>query len=157
MIFFRRLKKQTLLFWIFLSLITLLGAQSITLHIHTLGHAHNHELQSEHGLGNSLELVTQHSDKQSQIEHSHVSAPHLSNDSVHGSHDNQIVYEVDLSPDGVLKKVSNLVLNIIFLAAFLILILAEFSKPVFRYFRKTKLLLAWRYVLSPPLRAPPSQ
>ncbi|NOY70832.1 MAG: hypothetical protein GXP14_00395 [Gammaproteobacteria bacterium] len=140
--FFRQMNKKTLLLWSLLLSLSLLCAQSVKLHVHNLDHEHN-EFQS-------------HSHDTDEVQdHTHLSKAHFVHDTSHGNqHDG--VSEIDISPDGLLNKASS---SLVVIALFIFFFtLARFvSLPTFvQLFRKNKLIIQEHYVLSPPLRAPPS-
>ncbi|MCK5649430.1 MAG: hypothetical protein KAI22_11180 [Gammaproteobacteria bacterium] len=139
MILFRQIKKRTLFLWVLLLSTALLFAQSMTLHVHTF----DHEQEYSH---DSTEVA---------IEHIHLTEAHLSTDISHGDEHDQIMSEVDVSQDGLMKKVSS---NLIMLALFTIvltILTSHFYLRIFYRYRDNDAAIPWRYLLSPPLRAPP--
>jgi hypothetical protein len=118
------------------------------LHVHNLEHGHDEHLDYTH-VANESRNHAHFSN------HTHLSKAHYAHDRSHNSQHDGVVYEVDTSPDRVLKNVTN---NIFTLAVFLLLFtLVLFSPLRQRVYHHTKNLsaLSRRYVLAPPLRAPP--
>lgn len=120
---------------------SLLCAQGVKLHVHSLDHDHN----QQHS----------HIASEAVAEHLHLSDAHLSTDVSHGDHHDKVVAELDASPYGLLKKVSNSVLTLALFATFFVFFLSGFYQQTFRHRRDKSIILPWRYRLSPPLRAPP--
>lgn len=127
-----------MLLWSLLLILSLLCAQGVTLHIHNLGHEHT-------------ELHSLTPDINETNDHPYLSRAHFSHEAYH----DEVISEIDISPDGLLKKMAN---NLIVIALFIFLFTlarlvssAHFVRP----FRKKKLIIQEHYVLSPPLRAPP--
>lgn len=141
MTFFRQTKKHTLFLWILLLSTVLLCAQGVKLHVHSFGH--DHDQRHSHI---ALEV---------EVEHSHLSEVHLSTDVSDDDHHDEAVSELDLSPSGLLKKVSNSVLTLALLATVLTLLFPGFYQQIVHRRRDKDVFLPWRYLLSPPLRAPP--
>lgn len=113
--------------------LSLLYSHGVTLHVHSLDHSHAADEASDH---------------------SHLSKPHYAHDTSQHGH-NDVVAEFDASPDGVLKNLSN---NMLALALFALLFALVLPVPLLRvaqYRRESKPVLNGRYLLSPPLRAPP--
>jgi hypothetical protein len=142
---FRQTETRPLFLWILLLSIALLCAQGVTLHVHDLGH----------GLDRKHDLQHSHIDSEFVAEHAHLSEAHLSTDVSHGDHHDELVSELDASPDGLLKKVSTSVLTLALFAAVLALLFPHFYQLTFLRRRDKDVILSWRYLLSPPLRAPP--
>ncbi len=131
-----------MLLWSLLLILSLLCAQGVTLHIHNLGHEHT-------------ELHSLTPDINETNDHPYLSRAHFSHDASHEAYHDEVISEIDISPDGLLKKMAN---NLIVIALFIFLFTlarlvssAHFVRP----FRKKKLIIQEHYVLSPPLRAPP--
>lgn len=143
MILLRQMKKRTLFLWVFLLSTALLCAQGVKLHVHSFGQEHDHDQQYSHIAAEAV------------AEHSHLSEAHLSTDISHGDHHDEVVSELDASPDGLLKKVSSNILTLALLATVFILLLPTFYQQTFHRRRDKNSFLPWRYLFSPPLRAPP--
>ena len=141
MIFVRDIQKRTLILWVLLLSIALLCAQGTKLHVHSF--AHDHEPHQSI----APELAT---------EHLHQSSIHLTTDISHADHHDEVVTEQDANPQALLKKVSGYgPMLAIFIIAFAFL-LHSFNVIKLYYRRDTDLILTRRYILSPPLRAPPA-
>ena len=143
MFLFRQTKKRTLFLWTLLLSMALLCAQSVKLHVHSLDHDHDQNQQHSH-------ITTVPASN-----HSHLSDAHLSTDVSHGDHHDEVVSELDASPYGLLKKVSDSVLTLALLTTVFTFLLAGFYHHTFHHRRDKNIVLAWRYLFSPPLRAPP--
>jgi len=141
MILFRQTKKRTLFLWTLLLSVALLCAQGVKLHVHSIDH--DHDRQHSHI---TAEAVT---------EHSHLSEVHLSSNISHGDHHDEVVSEHDASPNGLLKKASSNVVMLALLATVLSLLFPGFYQQTFHRRRDKDAILPWRYLLSPPPRAPP--
>lgn len=137
MIFFRQTKKRTLFLWTLFLSMTLLCAQGVKLHVHSLDHNHGH-IAAE-----------------AAAEHSHLSEAHLSTDVSHGDHHDEVVSELDVSSYGLLKKASSNALTLALLVTLFALLLPAFNQQPFHHRRDRDAILPWQYHLSPPLRAPP--
>jgi len=137
--YFRQTSKRTLFLWTLLLSIALLCAQGIKLHAHSLDH--------DPGRG--------HIGFQSTADHSHLSKVHLSTNITHEDHHDEVTSEVDISLYGFMKKVSNGLLTLALFVTLFTLLYTGFYRKTF-YRRSNKIvLIPWRYVNSPPLRAPP--
>lgn len=112
------------------------------MHAHMLDHGHDEYLDHSH-------LSSEASD------HSHMSKPHLSNDTFHNDHSDESVTEIDVTPDGVLKNLSNNIIALALFALLLILVLPVTSHQVRHRAHKDQSSLYHYYLISPPLRAPP--
>lgn len=141
MIFFRQATKSTSLLWALLLSVTLLCAQGVKLHVH--GIDHNYDQQHSHI---AVEAVA---------EHSHLSEAHLSSDVSHGDQHDEVVSELDASPDGLLKKVSSNLFMLALLASVFSLLFPGFYQQAIHRRSDNDAILPWRYLLSPPPRAPP--
>lgn len=143
--YFRQLQKPTLLLWTLYLSVAILCAQGVKLHVHGFEHEHgsSHHDQIDVGIDTGT------------TDHSHVVGIHLSNDITHVDHHGGVIPEVDISPDGLLKKVSSVVLTLALVAIFFTLFLPGLIRESNQYYRNTKLRLSRHYYYSPPLRAPP--
>lgn len=141
MIFLRGMRKASRTLWVAWISLALLLAQSASLHIHTASHDHLPEQHDHsHGLSHS---------------HHHASDIHLSIDPAHGDHHSELIPEVEITPDGLVKKFSNPLLMLALFAAVLVLLLPGVCREIFNAHLRRRLILPWRYIVSPPLRAPP--
>ncbi len=140
--FFRRILRRTLLLWSLLLSLSLLCGQGIKLHAHNLGHDHDESIVHTHA-----------ADEVS--DHSRLSRSHYAHDTSHSEHHSDVVSDVDVTPDGVWKKLSSNMLTLaLFTLLFVLVLSAPLRQRVHRY-RESKSILFRRYLLSPPLRAPP--
>jgi hypothetical protein len=140
MIFFQRMQKRTLFLWILLLSITLLCAQSVKLHVHNF--ALDHEQQ--HSI--ATDVMT---------EHLHQNGIHLTTVVSHAIHHDEVISEQGLNSQALLKKMSSYgPMLAIFVIAFTFL-LHRFNVIKLDYRRDNDLIITRRYILSPPLRAPP--
>ena len=137
----RRIIKQTSLLWSLLLSLSLLCAQGVGLHVHSLENGHD-DLNHVH----AADLFDSHS---------YMGKAHLVLDTSHSDHHDSSVSEIDIKPDGVLKKAGNNIFAIaliVFLVTFLVF---TSSRQLIFHQREIKLVLRKYYTLSPPLRAPP--
>ncbi len=140
--FFRQTNKWVLLVLSLVFSLALLCAQGIGLHVHNLDHDpgdHHSHAHAMNGAG----------------EHAHVSKAHFAQDTSHSDHHDGAVSEVDISPEGLLKNSSNNIFAIALIAFFFIFAMFVSLRQLAYRCRESKLILYRRYVLSPPLRAPP--
>ena len=143
MILFRQIKKPTLYLWTLLLSVALLCAQGVRLHVHSSGQEHEHDLQHSHI---AIEVIAKHS---------HLSEIHLSTDTSHIDHHDEVLSEIDTSPDGFLKKVSSNILTLALLVTLFTLLLVGFNQQILLRYQDKDAIFTWRYLFSPPLRAPP--
>lgn len=134
-----KMKKAATCCWILLLSFALLSGQGIKLHVHSLDHDHNPD-----------SVPTQ-----AATEHTHLSIAHLSTDVSHIEQHDQVMFESDAYPDALLLKISSYVPVMAMLALVFSLILFFAYPTIFRNRRDSELISTWRYLLSPPLRAPP--
>ena len=87
--------------------------------------------------------------------HGHLSAAHSIHDLSHGDLHSGVLFEIDISPDGLLKNPNHSVLAIALLAFFFTIMPFFSTRQLARHYRESKLVIHRFYVLSPPLRAPP--
>lgn len=139
MIFPRQITNLTPLLWALLLSMALLCAQGVQLHLHSIDHDQRHS----------------HITIEAAAEHSHLSGAHLSSDISHGEHHNGVISELDASPSGLLKKVSSNIVMQALPATALSLLYPGFYLQTFYRHRDEETTLPWRYLLSPPPRAPP--
>jgi hypothetical protein len=140
--FFRQAQKHTLILWTVLLSLSILCAQGVKLHAHDFDHGHtgHHHDQLDSGY---------YSD------HAHAGGIHFANDKSHVDHHSGAIPELDASPDGLLKKVSNAVLVLALLSAMSYFLLPGLLRQTYHRIREQKIPLPRRYIHSPPLRAPP--
>lgn len=127
------------LFWVLILCLAVFFAQGIKLHLHNFDHQHN--------------VPSQHEDV-FESGHSHVDDIHLANDLSHMDHHGGAVSEVDISADGLLKKVSSNI-SLLFVLLLFCLLLPGFARKTQSSYFYRSVTLPWRYLCSPPLRAPP--
>lgn len=139
--FYHKTKKRNLYLWAVLLSVALLCAQGVKLHVHDLNHDHD----QQHS----------HSPAEGTVNHSHLSVAHLSSDTSHVDHHEEVVTEIDTSQDGLLIKVSSSISLLALLATVLTLLLPGFNRYTFLPRRENGTNIPWRYHISPPLRAPP--
>ena len=111
------------------------------MHVHGFDHGHHSHHHDPLDVGNS--------------DHMHTSEIHFANDKTHVDHHGGVIQELDISQDGLLKKVSNVVLTLAFFAALFFILLPGLIRRTYQRRRDPKLRLPNRYLHSPPLRAPP--
>ena len=127
--------------WTILLSIVLLFGQSVKLHVHSLDHA-----QDQHQIYN---LAAEHG------EHSNLAGAHLSIDNSHSDHHAENAVEIDTSPNALLKDLSSKVLALALLITLLLLFLPGFNQLLLHRLHSNNAIFPRRYLLSPPLRAPP--
>jgi len=141
---FRKSKKSALYFWVIFLSTALVCAQGVTLHVHVIDHDH-HQLHSHDNLlGQS-----------SSVEHTHISIAHLSADSSHSNHHNQVIYESDACPDCLLTKISSKAPLAALLSVLFLLLLISVYRHTYERRREDNILRLFRFHFMPPLRAPP--
>ena len=144
--YFRQMNKQSLLNWIMLLSFSLLCAQGIGLHVHSMDHETDSHMAETAHIENISHIP--HQDAQ-------VSKPHLSLDASHLEHHGDISSAIDISPDGLFKNTQSNLIAIDFIAFVFILMILTPVLLIMRRTQKSPLKLHNFYVLSPPLRAPP--
>lgn len=141
--YFRRINKWTLLLWSSLLLVWLC-VQSTTLHVHLLDHSHNH--------GGLLD----HNHEEGEVnDHTHVAKLHFSHDASHDSHHDNVMSEVEISPEGVAKNLSVKLLTFALFAFLVTTLFFNQCRLIVQRNQENTPLDFERYVVSPPLRAPP--
>ena len=139
--YFRRINKWTLLLWSSLLLVWLC-VQGTTLHVHLLDHSHS----GFHDHSHAEDEVS---------DHAHVAKLHFSHDASHEGHHDNVMSEVEISPEGVAKNLSvKLLIFALFAFLFTTLFFNQRCLVIQRNQQSTPLDFG-RYVVSPPLRAPP--
>ena len=142
--FFRQTNKRILLLWSVLLALMLLCAQGVKLHAHDLGHGDEHH--SSDGHIHAIEATG---------DHGYLSKVHFAHDTSHSEHHDDVVSEIDISPDGLLKNTNNSVFAIMLFALFFILMVLISSRQLIQRCRESQLILRSCQIFSPPLRAPP--
>ncbi len=115
-----------------LVILALLCSQGVALHVHNFGEMHGGELADAVDLGQL----------------------HSAYDLSHSEHHDGPVYDVDASPDGIVKKLSQVSLVLALFVFSLMLLVPPPGRVLFRRC-KHKVSLLERHLFSPPLRAPP--
>jgi hypothetical protein len=141
MIFPQRMHKRTLFLWVLLLSIALLCAQGVKLHVHNFGHDH----EQRHSI--PPELAT---------EHLHQAGIHLTTDMSHADHHDEEVSEQGINLQALLKKISNYAPMLAMFVIALTFFLHSFKVLILHTRRDRDVTITRRYILSPPLRAPPS-
>ncbi|WP_455210557.1 hypothetical protein [Kaarinaea lacus] len=121
--------------------LSILCSQGVKLHVHGFDHGHDSHHHDQLDASDS--------------DHLHHNEIHFANDKTHVDHHSGIIQELDISQDGLLKKVSNVVLTLAFVAALFFILLPGLVRRTYQRRRDPKLTLPIRYLHSPPLRAPP--
>jgi len=135
--FRQSLKTHSLILWVILLSIALLCAQGVGLHVHSFSHD-NVQQQS------LSPLFTNN--------HSHQSGIHLTIDTSHSDHHNQVISESAASPQALLKKVSShSFIHTVFIITFTILCHFFYVFVFHRRRYDDVLTTTRRYTLSPPL------
>lgn len=125
--------------WILFISVALLCAQGVKLHLHNLDHDHG----------------SKHLSSIDDAKHSHMSVAHLATDTSHIDHHNEVVTEIDASPDGLIKKgISDIPEHALIAFVFSALLIGFYRSTIHRR-RCSHTKVPWRYHISPPLRAPP--
>ena len=142
MALFRQHKKTKIHILIGLLSITLLCAQSLQFHIHSLYHGPLQEFGHESILSNS--------------KHDHPASMHLSIDTSHADHHELVVNEMDASPDTLVRQSSiNVPAMDLLILLFTLFFLGIFALYIIRIRHIDDLLLRRRFYFVPRLRAPP--
>ena len=140
----RKISKSEKILWIWTILlsIVLLFGQNVKLHVHSIDHADNQQL-SHHQHIDGLD------------EHSQLGEAHLSTDISHSDHHADIVSEIDTSLNALLTDISSKMLTLAFLFTMLVFLWPGFYPFIFHRRIINPAIPPGRYLLSPPLRAPP--
>jgi hypothetical protein len=142
MAMFWQRNKKTSLFLIGLLSITLLCAQSVQFHIHTVDHAPVQEF------GHGSILIDS--------KHDHPASMHLSIDTSHVDHHDLVVNEMDVSPDTLVRQSSIDVPSMdLLILLFTLFFLGIFALYIIRIRHIDGLLPRRRFYFVPLLRAPP--
>ena len=138
--YFRQKNKQTLMIWSLLLSFSLLCAQEMSLHTHDLEHVNeqSHLYAMENG-----------------NDHKQLNAAHFSHDTSHDDHHDSEISEVDISPVGVLKNTKTHIFALALIVFVFMLVIFSASRQLIISRRKNRYVIHKRYILSPPLRAPP--
>ncbi len=142
MIFVRKIKPVTSILWVLLISMTLICAQGTKLHVHYLDCQHD----------TSIGLLTITEDNHGHAQHGKI---HLAANGSYDDHSEEGTTELDVSPQGLLKNLSSVLSLLLVITSFFMLLLPEFTRLFLRHNRDSCSIAFWRYVLSPPLRAPP--
>jgi hypothetical protein len=138
---FARNDKYTSMPWALLLCLTLLCVQGTRLHVHYL--------DCEHEASTGL---TTADDNHGHAQHSNI---HLVTDSSHHHHSKTGMSELDVSPQGLLKKLSSIDSLLLAIVSIFTLLLPGFTRQAVQQHHDSRFKTLRRYVLSPPLRAPP--
>ena len=111
------------------------------LHVHNSDHEHNDQPNGH--------LINEAGS------HEHLSKAHFISATSHDDHHDDLLSEIDISPDGLLKNFNSNAFAIAFFALFFTLMIFASSRQLVQRCRESKLILQSYYLLSPPLRAPP--
>lgn len=142
MALFRQHNKTTFLILIGLLSITLLCAQSLQFHIHSLDHGPVQEFGHESILIDS--------------KHDHPASMHLSIVTSHADHHDFVVNEMDASPDTLVRQSSiNVPSMDLLILLFTLFFLGTFALCIARILHIDGLLPRRRFYFVPLLRAPP--
>ncbi len=139
---FRKLNSKVLFLLCLLLVLLLLCSQGRALHIHNMGHGHDEHLDHSH---TPFEVSG----------HAYLSKAHPVYDLSHSEHHDGVIYEVDASPDGVLKNIFDLLLVLALSVSPFILLLARSVLQEAKRRREDQPVFYEHSQLSPPLRAPP--
>ncbi|MDO7597832.1 MAG: hypothetical protein MUR51_09170 [Pseudomonadota bacterium] len=140
MSFFKRMHKPTLFLWVLLLSVAQLCAQGVKLHVHSFGHDH----ESRHSIAPEVAAG-----------HLHQSGIHLTTDLSHADHHDEVISEQGLNSQVLLKKITSYgPMLAIFVMVFTFL-LHNFNVITLHRRRDKNVITVRRYILSPPLRAPP--
>jgi hypothetical protein len=135
MTFFQRMHKPTLFLWVLLLSVALLSAQAVKLHVHNFGHDH----EQRHSI--APEVAT---------EHIHQSGIYLTTDVSHATHHDEMISE-----QGLLKKMASYGPMLAIFVIAVTFLLHSFNVMTLQRRRDKDVITVRRYILSPPLRAPP--
>lgn len=141
--FFRRVNKRLLLLWGLLLFLSLLCVQGVALHIHSLDYGHG----DHHNYSHAIE---------EESGHAHLSKAHFTHDTSHNDNHDGTVSEIDVSPDGLLKKSSKNISSMALIAFFFILVMFVSSLQLIHRCSESRRSPQRFYFLNPPLRTPPS-
>jgi len=139
--FFRAYHKSNLLLWVTLLSLTLLCTQHLQLHVHSL----DHEPYQHHD-----NLLSNNSD------HSHIVTKHLSIDTSHQDHHDEVMLEMNASPDTISHSSSAQVPSFDLLILYiLLLVLGAYRSLGFKTRPFAEGIRKRHFYLIPQLRAPP--
>lgn len=139
--FYRSHQKPTLLLWAILLFVTLVCTQNLQSHVHSL----DHESSQHHDdpLSNSSD-------------HSHIATKHLSIDSSHPNHHDDVIVEMSAIPDSITPLSSTQIPSIDLLILYILLFALGAYRSLNHNIRTFAARLLKRYFyLVPQLRAPP--
>ena len=135
---FGKTNKRTLFAWTTLLSLLMLYAQGVTLHVHNFEH---NPLQNHHSIDDLND-------------HSHLNMAHLSIDSSHEDHHDEVTSEISACPACILNQASSNVTVLALLAIVLMFILPARCQITF-FSMDCDISRPWRYYIFPQLRAPP--
>jgi hypothetical protein len=135
---FRKTNKRILFAWTILLSLLMLNAQGVTLHVHSFEHT---PLQNHHSIDDLND-------------HSHLNSAHLSIDSSHDGHHDEVTLEISACPNCILNQASTNVTVLALLAMALMFILPALNRTNF-FSIHLNISRLWRDYISPQLRAPP--
>ena len=130
--YFHQTNKKTPILWSLLLCLVLLSVQGqeVKLHAHDLDYNSNHYVVGYHQVSFTHDMFDDH-------------------------HDN-VVAEIDISPDGLFKSINNSTYSFVLFALFFTLVTLVFlGQQLVQGGRKRRLSFSRLNTLSPPLRAPP--
>ena len=149
MIIFNQITKPALYLLTLILSVAIVCAQGVRLHVHSLDQDHNHELQQQsHTTTETLKQFTQQ-------QHSHPEKIHPASDISHSDHHDQVISELDVSPDAFLTKIISNILILAILSSIFTFLPVNFYQQLLQRYRKETVIISQRFLFSPPLRAPP--
>lgn len=138
--YFRQPNKRRFIVLSLLLSLLLLSMPGAKLHVHALDH--------EQGDHQNQSLVDTSGN-------TYLSKAHFSHDLSH-EHDHGVISEVEVSNDVLLKNININALGLAISMLFFSLMICVRSRPFIQRRRENKLIFYSYYLLSPPLRAPPT-
>lgn len=126
--------------WVLLAALAFVFSSGTGIHSHSIEHAHE-----------SLFITDSIADSS----HYHSYAPHASTDTSHDIEHGEIASQKDLSPKAVFTKLSDGPSAFLFLVSIWLGLLIQFICSITINRHTGPINLYWRYLLCPPLRAPP--
>ena len=136
MVYLRLFAQKYKFIWLFCLALALIGIQSVNVHLDVYDHQHSF---AEH----QTATHTEH-------ELTHVCIAACDN-----SHDHESFTELDITPDGVVKKLSLGSLLLALLISTIVIIFAQRSCDRIAWHSDIEPLPRWQSALYPPLRGPP--
>lgn len=126
--------------WVLLVALSCVFASGTSIHSHSVEHAHP-------------SLFTPGSI--TEASHHHSSSPHISTDISHDIEHGKITSKQDLFPKGIFTQLTNGASPLLFLVSIWLGLVFQSVCGIAINRHKGPASLYWRYLLSPPLRAPP--